>query len=544
MNLFNFNRGRYRAIIAIITLLIGFWSCDNSNQSGDKLNMFRYNMVSGISSLDPAYAKDQANMWVVNQLYDGLVRFDNKLNVQAALAKRWQISDDGLTYTFYLRDDVYFHDCDVFSNRKLVADDVAYSLSRLISEKQAFPGAWLFNGKVAGENAFMALNDTTFQIKLLKPYSPLLSLLTLQYCYVVAKEAVEHYGQEYRSNPVGTGPFKFKAWKEGQTLVLLKNDKYFMQVDGETLPYIDGVKVSFIESKQTEYLNFMNGNLDFISGLDVSYADNLLTAEGDLLPNLKDSVILYKMPYLNTEYLGILITGEDSSINPLQSKLVRQAISNGFDREHIVKYLRNNIGKPAHSGFVPYGMPSFNEAEVKGYTYNPDKAMALLVEAGFPAGEGLPEIILYTNPTYQDMATYIARQLNELGIKVKMELAPGAFLRELMAKGEAKFFRGSWIADYADAENYLSLFYGENGAPPNYTRFKNAVYDSLYVTALTKTDIEEQHRLYRAMDQLVLNEAVVIPLFYDEVLRFVQPNVKGLEPNAMNMLDLRQVKIK
>ncbi len=473
-------------------------------------------------------------------LYSGLVRFDEHLNIQPDIAKSWEISEDGITYTFHLRQDVFFHDNELFpGNRKLVSSDVVYSLSRLIDAQTASPGSWIFNDRVNKNTPFAAIDDSTFQIKLLKPFRPMLSILTMQYTFIVPKEVVDHYGKDFRVHPVGTGPFKFKIWQDGNVLVLTKNENYYES----GLPLLDGVKVSFIQSKQTEYLNFMKGELDFLSGVDASYINELLTKEGSLKPDHFATIEMYKTSYLNTEYLGFLMDDTNAGIvnNPLKIKEVRQAINYGFDREAVIRYLRNSIGKPATAGFVPYGLPSFDETKVTGYSYNPEKAKQLLSKAGFTQGKGLPEIPMYTSKTYEDIATYIQNQLRGIGIPIKLEIVLPAFQRELMSKSQASFFRGSWIADYPDAESYLAMFYSGHGAPPNYTRFNNAIFDSLYLKALNENIDSIRYDLYRQMDNIIISEAIVVPLFYDEVVRFVRKGVEGLQPNPMNLLDLKRV---
>ena len=160
-------------------------------------------------------------------IFNGLVQLDKNLNIQPCLAKSWNISDDGLTYTFNLRADVSFHDNELFKNaadRILVAEDVAYSLNRIIDPKTASPGSWIFNDRVDPDQPFAAINDSTFQIKLLRPFGPLLSILTMQYAFIIPQKVAKHYGKDFRVHPAGTGPFQFKAWQEGDVLVTVKNE--------------------------------------------------------------------------------------------------------------------------------------------------------------------------------------------------------------------------------------------------------------------------------------------------------------------------------
>ena len=520
-------------------------ACDeNQHKKNQNLKIFKYNRTSGVSSTDPAFAKDQSNIWCVNHLYTGLLQLDNQLNVVPSIAKSWTISPDGLQYTFTLREDVKFMDDDCFENgkgRRVLATDIEYSFTRLINPTLASPGAWIFNGKVADKNPFKALNDNTFQLTLKTPFPPMLSMLTMQYAFIVPKEAVEKYGVEFRNHPVGSGPFKLKTWEEGNSMYLVKNENYY-EMEGHTrLPYLDGVKISFIDNKKTEFLSFKEGNLHFISGIDASYIDEVLNDDGSLKDIYKGKFMLMKCAYLNTEYLGFLMNNK--GLKALQNKQIRQAINYGFDRNSIITYLRNTVGKPATAGFIPVGLPCFDATKVQGYSYDIEKSKALLIQAGFPGGEGLEPIILYTNESYKDVAEYISKELSKIGLVVRVELTPPALLREWMSQEKAGFFRGSWIADYPDGESYLCMFYSKNTAPPNYTRFSNVAYDKLYEAALLENNIEKRYELYHQMEQIIIDEAPVVPLYYDEVLRFTRNNVKGLEPNALNLLDLRRVKL-
>lgn len=486
-------------------------------------------------------------MWMIHQLYNTLVEVDENLNIVPSLAKSWNISSDRLTWTFHLRNDVFFHNDVAFENgkgRKLTAKDIEYSFYRIIDKQTASPGSWIFNRKADSLQPFKAIDDTTFQLKLLRPYNPILGILSMQYCSIIPKEAVEKYGNDFRRHPVGTGPFQFVAWEEGQALVLKKNENYFEKDSaGNHLPYLDGIKVTFYDSKATEFLLFRQKQLEFINDIEASFKDEVLTKKGTLRKEWEGKIELQTNPYLNIEYLGILVDSTNDLVrnSSVRFKKIRQAINYGFDRRKMILYLRNSLGIAAESGFVPAGLPSFDSAKVKGYHYDPAKSKQLLAEAGFPDGKGLPVIKLLTIPIYSDMANFIAKQLDEIGVPVQAEVVQKSLLLELTSNSRALFFRGSWIADYPDAENYLSVFYSKNPAPPNYTRYKNPQFDALFEKALTAQNDSDRYRLYQQADQLMMNDAPVVPLWYDEVVRFVQPYVNGFKPNALNLLELRRV---
>lgn len=523
-------------------------SCQKKESKNADKTVFYYNEASGITSLDPAFARDQANIWAVNQLFNGLVQLDSALIVQPSIAYRWQISDNAKTYTFFLRKDVFFHDNPVFDKgkgRNVNAHDFVYSFNRLSDPVLASPGAWVFN-YVNTYEPFIALSDTVLQIKLKNSFPPFLSLLANQYCSVIPKEVVEHFGKDFRVNPVGTGPFKFVMWKTGVQLIMHKNENYFEFENDKRLPFLDAVSVSFISDKQSAFLEFLKGKLDFISGIDASYKDDLLTRSGKLRPKYREKIVLISQPYLNTEYIGILVDENNEIVkkSPLRERKIRQAINYGFDRDKMIKYLRNNIGTPGTSGFVPKGLPSFDEQKVKGYDYNPALSRQLLAEAGYPNGVNLPVITLSTTTSYADISEFIQSQLSDAGIKIKLEVNQAATHREMVAKSKLNMFRGSWIADYPDAENYLALFYSPNHTPqgPNYTRYTNTVFDKLYESAMTETNDSVRFGLYKEMDNLVMQDAPVIVLYYDQVIRLTHKNTSGLGSNALNLLNLKKVK--
>ena len=527
-----------------LTLAVVFSSCYNSEKSNG--NIFHYNEQTGIASIDPAFAKNQSVMWAVHQLYNTLVEVDSQLNIVPSLAKSWQISDDKKTYTFFLRNDVVFHDDACFENakgRRLNAHDVEYSLKRMVDAQVASPGAWIFNGKVDSVDGFKALDDTTFQVKLIRPYQPVMGILSMQYCSVVPKEAVEKYGNDFRRHAVGSGPFQFVAWEEGQALVMKKNPNYF-EVDsiGKRLPYLDGVNVSFNDSRATEFLLFRQKKLDFINDIDPSFKDEVLTKTGTLRKDWVGKVQLQTHPYLNIEYFGILVDEENELVkhSPLRLKKVRQAINYAIDRDKMVLYLRNSLAIAATSGFVPAGLPSFDSSKVKGYHYDPSLSRQLLREAGVTASNQ-PPLKLQTIPIYSDIASYIARQLQEVGLQVQVDVVQKSLLLDLTSTSKTLFFRGSWIADYPDAENYLSVFYSKNPAPPNYTRYDNPAFDAVFERAIRETNDSVRYELYRQADQIMIDDAPVVPLWYDVVIRLVQPYVQHFQPNALNLLELRRV---
>lgn len=243
-------------------------------------------------------------------------------------------------------------------------------------------------------------------------------------------------------------------------------------------------------------------------------------------------------PYLNTEYLGFYL---DSETPEIQSKLIRKAINYGFDRKKMMIYLRNGIGNPANGGFIPIGLSGYNKSI--GFSYQPQKAKQLIEQFKKESGIENPEITLTTTSNYLSFCEFIQRELEKTGLAINVDVMPEATLRSARSNGKVDMFRSSWIADYLDAENYLSIFFSENFAPngSNYFHFKNDTVDSLYNKAFTITNIEKRKHLYTTIDSLAMENAIMVPLYYDEVIRFTRKNVKGLGNNPINMLDLKYV---
>ena len=517
----------------ILISFLALSSCESIDYIADSKMIFRYNESAGIHSFDPAFAKDQARIWFCNQIYNSLVQLDSNLKVQPCIAKSWEISEDGLQYDFVIRKDIQFHSP---LDRELTIEDIEYSLNRLVDEKTAAPGAWV----LSSVNQLKALNDSTLHIELSEANPALLGLLSMQYCSILPVESDTILN--FFENPLGTGPFHFQFHKNNVKLVLRKNDHYFESENGIPLPYLDAISINFIPDKQTAFLEFIKGNFDFLSGIDASYKDELLNSDGDLQAKYISEINFIKQDYLNTEYLGILMDDNQSNY-ALKDVLVRRALNLAFNRDLMMQYLRNNIGTPAHSGFIPQGLPGHQSHS--GYEYNPELAKKLLIDAGFPNAKGIPVIHLNTTSSYIDLCEYIQHAWQELGFKVVVNVNPSSTHRQQVSKSQLSIFRGSWIADYADAENYLALFYSNNHSPngPNYTHFSNSEFDSLYDESIHISELENRVPLYQKMDSIVINQSAIIPLYYDNVMRFTHSNVKGLGSNAMNLLDLKRVMI-
>ncbi len=534
----NHQKKHFLLIIFTLILLLFFLSQCTSVKEKKIGQVFRYNEFANITSLDPAFARNLSNIWATTQLFNGLVQLDDSLNVTPDIAKEWSVSSDGLNYKFSLRDNVYFHQSIAFGDertRKVVATDFVYSLNRLRDPKVASPGGWVLQNV----DEIKALNKYELKIKLKKPFPAFLGLLTMEYCSVVPREVIDKINEKFRNQPIGTGPFHFKKWEEDVKLVLRKNPNYFEKdSQGISLPYLEAIAITFIPDIQSEFMLFIQGKLDILNSLDNSYKDELLTSNGNLRESYKTKINMQKGPYLNTEYIGFYL---DTKSEAIRSKLVREAINLGFDRKKMIAYLRNNIGFIGNRGLIPRGLPGHGANT--SIQYDPIKASNLINK--FKNKHGfIPQITLATDANYIDICEYLQRALEKIGLKIKVDVMTPALLKQSRSSGKLEMFRASWIADYPDAENYLSLFYSKNFSPngPNYTHYQNEEFDALYQNSFEINNLQLSKENYKKMDSIAMNEYPIVPLYYDQVIRFVQKGISGLTINPTNILKLKKVK--
>ncbi|MDA9139760.1 ABC transporter substrate-binding protein, partial [Flavobacteriaceae bacterium] len=331
----------------------------------------------------------------------------------------------------------------------------------------------------------------------------------------------------------------FKRWEENVKLVFRKNPNYHeTDIEGIPLPYLEAIAITFVPDIQSEFMLFIQGKTDLLNSLDNSYKDELLEPDGALQNKYLDKINMEKGPYLNTEYLGFYL---DSKSKVIKSPLIREAINIGFDRQKLVLYLRNNIGFKANKGFIPKGLPGHAADDFTAY----DSSKAALLVKEFKEKTGLePKITLSTDANYVDICEYLQRELQKIGIDIKIDVMPPATLKQARSSGKLEMFRSSWIADYPDAENYLSLLYSKNFSPtgPNYTHFSDPEFDVLFEKSFEISNPRKRAEIYQKMDSIAMKKHPMILLYYDQVIQFSQKNVEGLSINPINLLNLKRVR--
>lgn len=541
------------SIGVLLFTVLGLGGCKNVDKKSPQ-QIFHYNEDVSVTTLDPAFVRSQSENWIVSQIFNGLIDLDAQLQPVPALAKSWEISTDLLTYTFHLRSDVNFCFVDKqgkVTTRKMVASDVAYSLSRIADPATSSPGAWIFVGKIDSQlnRVFIAPNDSTFVLKLVSPAASLLGLLSTNFGYVVPKEYARLDKSYLARNPVGTGPFYVRRWEDEIKLVMRKNPHYHEKdTQGVPLPYLDAINVTFVKNKQTAFMQFAAGTYDFFNGLEGSFKDELLTDQAMLKPKYAQKMKAIITPFLNTEYVGCYLGDYPGKTNWLKDVHLRRALFYAVDKQKLVRFFRNGLGDAGDWGVVP---PILNVHEKEAITEANaawQKALAEYQQSGYAKQTNKPEIVLSTTADYLDMMVYLQETWGRLGVKIKVDIQTGGMLRQLRNEGKLMLFRGSWIADYPDAENFLACYYAPYLSPmgPNYTHFEDAQFDTLYRLIEAgesgqKASLRKQY--IQQANQILIDQAPVIPLYYDKSIRLIQPWVQGLENDAANRLVLKRVKI-
>ena len=531
-------------------------------------SVFQYNEDVSVNTLDPAFIKSQSEIWIGSQIYEGLVALDSQLKPISALAKRWEISENGNVYKFVLNTQAKF----CFTNvavwgkpqtqfQNISVQDVLYSFYRVIDPKTASPGAWIFSDKIdipegmsiadlkKSKNApFIALNDSTIQITLKSPFPAFLSLLATNYAWIVPQNTQNWKTGALGRSPIGTGPFYLKKWEEDVRLVMLKNQQYHQFENDVRLPYLEAINVDFVKNKQTAFMQFLAGKYDFFNGIDGTFKDDILGRDGQIKAKYKHRIKALITPFLNTEYVGFFLGDSlDGKMNPFADVNLRKALQWSVDRKSMLKYLRNGLGTEGNGGFVP---PSLTGEQVNYQDlFQLDSAKKYLASSKYvKAPKKFAKLKITVTADYLDIAVYLQKSWEQIGIPVEVDLQAGGMIRQLRNQGKLGMFRGSWIADYPDAENFLSCFFTNYFSPngPNYTHFTSAKFDQLFERIAFGTYEIPSKRIddIQTANKLLIENAPVFILYYDKSLRLMHPYIEGLSNDAANRLDLKRVKKK
>lgn len=567
-----------KSLFFILSLAVFYTSCSDSNKrtetkvaKGNKVygGTLRLNETEKLQTLFPASITDVISSHVANQIYEGLVKFNPKdLTIMPCLAEKWEVNPAGTTYIFHLRKGVLFHDNACFpegKGREVKAADVIYSFKLLCTDSKenvSFPAS--FKDRVVGANKFFAesksnpnadiegikaVDDYTVSITLLAPSASFPYTLAMPTCVIVAKEAVEKYGSEMK---VGTGPFVFVENESSENILLKRNDNYYGTDSlGNQLPFLDSIIISFLPTKKLELENFQNGTLSMVIGLPSESIKDMVENQIGDFQNRPPKYVLERSPEMITQYYEFNLSKE-----PFNNVKVRQAFSYAIDRNKIVEeVLKGEAYGPAVNGISPPSFKGYDITKITGYDFNAEKAKKLLAEAGYPNGKGFPKIKIELNSggsKHTNVVLEIQKQLMDvLNVNVDFEVVPLSQKLEDAKFARAEITRAAWVADFPSPESFLSIIYGasvpatlDQPSYPNYTRYKNPEFDKLYEAGKSSKTEEESYANFMKAEQIAMNDAPLLVLWYDENYRLIKSSVHNFFSNPMRYKDYSQVYLK
>ena len=521
-----------------------------SKSSRDEGRVLNLPVRAKVKGMDPIYANDRYSGNAVARVYEGLLSYHylkRPFVLEPNLAvKMPEVKEGGLTYIFSLRKGVLFHDNPCFEGgrgREIVAEDVVYSFKRTAADPKAL-GWWVVDGKLLGLNEFRkkfaqdkatfkdsvegirALDRYTVQFKLVKPFPQFLYALAMPFFYVVSREAVEHYGEEFLNHPVGTGPFTLKKYDRTNRTVFHKNLKYrkkfypsegeasdrsagLLEDAGKPLPLVDKLVVHTNVESQPRWLSFLAGKLDILS-IPKDNFDTAVTPTRELTPDFKKKGIWLDI----TPSLDVTYTAFQHSHKLFGNVKLRRALSLAYDAQAANDLFFSSTALPAQS-IIPPGIAGF----IKGFK-NPwvgpdiERAKKLLAEAGYPKGKGLPEITLdvTANTVSRQIGEFTRKRMAFIDVKIKVVTNPWPELQRKIETKATMLHSLAWGADYPDAENFLQLLYGPHGSPgSNGSNYKSRTFDRLFERARYLQDSPERTALYQQMYRFAADQ---VPWIY------------------------------
>ncbi|MDR3333134.1 MAG: ABC transporter substrate-binding protein [Synergistaceae bacterium] len=476
----------------------------------------QWHEIANPPKLDPHMKTDTTSSRVCLGIFDTLV--SNSLDgtkIEPWLAESWNTSKDGLTWTFKLHKGVYFHKeteggkPTENGGREVTAEDWKWSFDRMIRDKS--PRAYfldciagyqeMFDGKADEWAGVKVVDKYTLEFTLSKPFAPFVSALAYSSFVVVPREDVLKWGADFNFHPVGTGAFTFEEWRQDQRIILKRNPNYWLKDEkGNQLPYLDGWEMVIIPDSTVAWEELKKGNIDMMREVPSRL---VAEARGLFGKNMLES------PQPGTYYYGFNMTKEPYKNN----KALRHAFNYAIDRQRINELVLDGLWFPA-KGILPPSIPGHNP-NLRSYEYNPEKAKELMKEAGFEKGFEAT-LTVAQNVLHRTIAEAIQAQVSELGIKLNVQVMDWGVQLDMLDRGESDIYRMGWIADYLDADNFLYVLQHSSniGVKGNYSRYGSPEVDKLLDEGRTETDPAKRAEIYQKAEQLIVDDAPWIYLFY------------------------------
>ncbi|WP_462408801.1 ABC transporter substrate-binding protein [Neobacillus sp. Marseille-QA0830] len=526
------------ALLAISMLLAGCTGktketsggTDSGSGSSSKKDTLVYGRGGDSTSLDPITTTEGEAFKVTENIFDTLVSYGEKdTTIQPGLAEKWEVSDDGLTYTFHLRQGVKFHDGTDFN-----AEAVVFNFERWMNgDEDKFPYYTMFGGYKSDEGHVIkevkAVDQNTVQFVLKRPQAPFLKNLAMSPFGMASPAAVEKYGDDFRSHPVGTGPFKFVEWKQNDTITLEKNPDYWQK----GLPKLNKVIFRVIPENTARLNALANGEIDIMDGLNNS-------DEATVKANNKLQVI--ERPSMNVGYIGLTTTRK-----PFDNKLVRQAMNYAIDKKALIDAFYGGKAQPAVNPMPP-SIKGYNDS-IKDYPFDLEKAKALLKEAGYEKGF---EIDLWAMPVArpympeaQKVAEVIQENLSKIGVKANIKSVEWATYLDKARKGEFDMFMMGWTGDNGDADNFLyTLLDKDSIGSNNYSYYSSDELHDILIQAQTETEEAKRIELYKKAQEIIKEDAPWVPLVHSIPLLAASKDVINYVPHPTGSEAVTKVEFK
>ncbi len=563
---------KYYHIITTLVLALVISSCGETGiedlvaVGGKKYGgEFKFMSEEKITTLLPTSSGTQYSSRLISQIFEPLLQLDPQtMEVIPAVAESFKVSDDAKVYTFTIRKGIVFHEDDCLSSgHELDANDVKFSLDLACSGLSINSIGYLLINRIQGAKEFnkksktslpkegvsgiKVINDHTVQISLVNSFAGFENILTHSSLGIFPQEAWDTYGKEIGNHPVGTGPFALESM-ESDKIILKRNNSYWRKDElGNQLPFLSKVIVTYAKDKTAELLAFRETKSDLVLEVPVEVIENIL---GTLIEAQEGKNIKHRVESESSMSMGYIAMAIDSK--EFNDVRVRKAFNIAVNREVIIDDWIDGEGWAATHGFVPK-MNNYPIEKVKGHEYNPEKAKALMKEAGYPNGENFPTLDFYVNTTkgstvYKAVSGVASQLKANLNINLNIKLCTIDEREAAIKSGKAKIWRAGWVADYPDAENFLAMFYSGNimneSSMMNNFKFKNAEYDALFQEALLESDKDKRIALLVKCDQMVVDQAAVMPLRTEDHIVLVNARVRDFKANSMESLNLTEVFIK
>jgi oligopeptide transport system substrate-binding protein len=484
---------------------------------------------TGPLTLDPAVSSESTSLNYVVQIFSGLVHLGSDAIPAPDIAEKWQVSNDGKTYTFYLRRGVKFTD-----GKEVTAQDFKYSWERACLPETNSQTAATYLGDIIGVkdvlegktrqiSGVQVLDDYTLKVTIDAPKVYFLSKLTYPVTFVVDKSNIES-GKDWWKKPVGTGPFKLTEWKTDDMLVLEPNDSYYGQPAKVKVVFhlLAGVPMALYELGEIDVTQVSEYNIDRAT---------------DKRGPFYNELAIY--PELSFFYLGF-----NTQKPPFDDVNVRRAFCYAINKERIINIIFKDTVTPAY-GILPPGLPGYNK-DLRGLTYDVDKAKSLIAASKYGSISNLPPITLTDSGLGGDLDEYLGAIIQDwkdnLGVQISVrQLEPEIYNYHLKDEVDQMYFFG-WIDDYPDPQDFLDILF-HTGAEYNIGNYSNPAVDALLDRAGIEKDEAARFALYQQAEQKLVDEAACLPLYFPKTYILVKPYVKNYNIDVLGVPTLKEVTV-